>query len=125
MLQYTSIFISFSTDLLNETYHFYNHVLELETEIVKQRFVHVYLPNGEPCVIYFKKDHSPATYTVLNFQVIDIAKAVKHLTTKGVQFLPYSEPIKTDAQGISWDDNGSHLAWFKDPGGNIIALIEN
>ncbi|MEM9389686.1 MAG: VOC family protein [Bacteroidota bacterium] len=124
-MQYSSIFTSYSTHLLKETNQFYNQILELETEIVKERFIHVYLSNGEPLVIYLKANHQPATCTVLNFQVMDIAEAVKGLKAKGVQFLSYDEPIKTDQQGISWDDNGSNLAWFKDPGGNIIALIEN
>ncbi len=124
-MQYTSVFSSYSTHLLKETHDFYHEILKLDTEIVRQRFIHVYLPNGQPLIIYVKQDHRPSNYTVLNFQVTDIAETVRDLKTKGVSFLQYDEPIKTDDQGISWDDNGSHLAWFKDPGGNIIALIEN
>ena len=125
MLQHTSIFNSYSTHRLKETNHFYNKILGLDTQIVKERFIHVYLPSSEPLVIYFKEDHQPASYTVVNFQVVDITEAVNNLKSRGVQFLQYGEPIKTDQNGISWDDTGSHLAWFKDPGGNIIALIEN
>jgi len=125
MLNNSTIFSSFSTDKLFETHAFYTEILSLETELIEDRFIHVFPSSGEPVVIYYKPNHSPADFTVLNFQIKDIALIVKGLTEKGVDFLQYDDPIRTDASGISWDDEGSHLAWFKDPGGNILALIEN
>ena len=118
-------FFSFSTNLLNESKIFYEDILGLETAIVEDRFLHVQLPYNQPLVIYYKVNHQPASYTVLNFQVTGIQNIVNEMGNKGVVFEQYDPPIQTDEAGISWDDEGSHIAWFKDPGGNILALIEN
>ncbi len=118
-------FFSFSTNLLSESYHFYQNVLDLEVSQVNDKFLHVHFHTGNYFIIYHKDTHVPATYTVLNFQIVDIKQHVDELTRRGVAFLQYEAPIKTDDQGISCDDQGSHIAWFKDPGGNIISLIEH
>jgi len=125
MLNNATTFTSFSTSRLFETYQFYKDVLGVEVELVDNRFIHLYLTKEHPVIIYHKEDHVPARYTVLNFQITDIGSIVDELSKKGIEFLQYEEPIKTDAKGISWDKYGSHLAWFKDPGGNIVALVEN
>ncbi|MEM9339783.1 MAG: VOC family protein [Bacteroidota bacterium] len=119
------VFTSFSTNKLFESYTFYQELLGLEAELIGDRFLHIYRETGGPIVVYQKTDHVPADFTVLNFQIQDIESIVNQLIEKGITFLSYDEPIKTDQKGISWDDQGSHLAWFKDPGGNILALIEN
>lgn len=108
-----------------DTYLFYHEVLELDAELIDERFIHLYLPDGQVNVIYYKQDHKPADFTILNFQITDIEILVDQLMEKGISFLKYKEPFFTDHKGISWDEKGSHLAWFKDPGKNIIALIEN
>ena len=125
MLEQTTPFFSFSTNNLEETRQFYESVLGFEVEVRRDRFLHVQLPENRPLIIYYKENHSPASYTVLNFQVQDIGMLVDRLIEKGVIFEQYGPPIQTDAKGISWDEEGSHIAWFKDPGGNILALIEN
>lgn len=125
MLKNSIVYTSFSTNKLFESYAFYQNVLGLDVECVDDRFLHVYTKNENPVIIYHKEDHQAATFTVLNFQIENIAQVVNKLSTHGVSFLQYEAPIKTDPLGISWDDQGSHLAWFKDPGGNILALIEN
>ena len=125
MLANSVVYSSFSTDRLLDSFLFYKEVLGLEAELVNDRFMHLRLPGDHLHVVYQKEDHQPANHTVLNFQITEIEKAVRHLQKKGVKFLQYEKPIETDERGISWDDNGSHLAWFKDPGGNILALIEN
>ncbi|MEL7145909.1 MAG: VOC family protein [Bacteroidota bacterium] len=125
MLDKTTSFFSFSTNRFEETRQFYENILGFEVEVRRDRFLHVHLPSGEPLVIYDKADHVAATYTVLNFQVQNIAQLVDALIDRGVIFEQYGPPIQTDVKGISWDDEGSHIAWFRDPGGNILALIEH
>ena len=69
-------------------------------------------------------DHQPATFTVLNFPVDNVEKAVDELNKRGVRFEIYNDPnLKTDARGIS-RGNGPTIAWFKDPAGNILSVLE-
>ena len=72
--------------------------------------------------IYPKPNHEPATFTVLNFEVDDIDAAVDELAGKGVQFERY-EGLDQDERGIA-RDNGPSIAWFKDPAGNIISVLQ-
>lgn len=125
MLGQTTPFFSFSTNQLEETRRFYEVVLGFEVELRRDRFLHVQLPENRPLIIYYKEDHVPAGHTALNFQVTGIESLVDSLTAQGVVFEQYGPPIATDEKGISWDDEGSHIAWFRDPGGNILALIEH
>ena len=74
--------------------------------------------------MYPKPNHQPATFTVLNFPVDNVEKAVDELNQRGVRFEIYNEPdLKTDARGIS-RGNGPTIAWFKDPAGNILSVLE-
>lgn len=74
--------------------------------------------------VYPKPNHAPASFTVLNFQVDDIDEAVKQLSTLGVTLERYNLPdIKTDERGI-FNGPGHQIAWFKDPSGNILSVIE-
>ncbi|MEQ8240525.1 MAG: VOC family protein [Cyclobacteriaceae bacterium] len=124
MLRDATIFSSFSTDQLLESYHFYRNILGLNVALIDDRFLHIYLENNGYLVVYYKQNHIPAAHTVLNFQIENIEYLVDQLSVKGIVFLQYTYPIKTDTKGISWDEKGSQIAWFKDPGGNILALIE-
>jgi predicted enzyme related to lactoylglutathione lyase len=88
------------------------------------------LPGGGELFIYDKGlAHEPATFTVLNFVVEDIDAAVDALTKRGVQFEQYDNPqLKTDEKGIARGratDNGPDIAWFQDPAGNILAVLQN
>jgi len=75
-------------------------------------------------LIYPKSNHRPATFTVLNFPVDNVEKAVDKLCKRGVRFEVYNEPgLRTDARGIS-RGNGPTIAWFKDPAGNILSVLE-
>ena len=79
---------------------------------------------GTKALMYPKPNHQPATFTVLNFPVDNVEKAVDELSQRGVQFEVYNEPnLKTDARGIS-RGNGPTIAWFKDPAGNILSVVE-
>jgi hypothetical protein len=75
-------------------------------------------------MLYPKPDHQAATFTVLNFRVQDVEKYVDELTKKGVTFEQYGGAIKTDEKGISRGAEGPWIAWFKDPAGNILSVLQ-
>ncbi len=79
--------------------------------------------SGTRIGIYPKPDHAPATFTILNFMVEDIERAVDELAARGVRFEHYETP-KTDAKGIHRTPEVRPVAWFRDPAGNILAIIE-
>ncbi len=74
-------------------------------------------------MVYPKPDHVPATFTILNFLVDDIERAVDELTARGVRFERYDTP-RTDAKGIHRTPEVRPVAWFRDPAGNILSIIE-
>lgn len=80
------------------------------------------LPGGQRVLIYPKEDHQPATYTALNFEVHDIETAVDDLASRGVEFLRY-DAFPQDERGIM-REYGPPIAWFADPAGNVLALIQ-
>jgi catechol 2,3-dioxygenase-like lactoylglutathione lyase family enzyme len=84
---------------------------------------------GNAIFIYPKPDHEPATYTILNFPVDDIDKVVDELIGKGVEFEHYDEgDLKTDKKGIARGREagmGPDIAWFRDPSGNILSVLQN
>jgi len=80
---------------------------------------------GDPIFVYPKSNHEPATFTILNFQVESVERAVDELTKKGVRFEIYDNgDLKTDSKGISTDPRGPKIAWFKDPAGNFLSVLE-
>ena len=82
------------------------------------------ISNGGTVIIYPKPNHVPAEFTILNFPVSNIDEAVDELTERGVTFLQYDhETIRTDQKGIM-RGNGPDIAWFTDPAGNILSVIE-
>jgi predicted enzyme related to lactoylglutathione lyase len=82
------------------------------------------LTGGRDTFIYEKPDFVPATYTILNFVVDDVDQAVDRLTKKGVEFERY-EGFDQDEKGIARGDQGPAIAWFKDPAGNILSVLED
>ena len=127
MLEYTKTFSSFSVDDAAKAKEFYSQTLGLEVNDIPgidgpQR---INLHDGNSLMIYPKPDHVPATFTVFNFHVTDVEKAVDELTKKGVRFEIYDLPdIKTDTKGILRGERMPTIAWFKDPAGNILSIIE-
>src|SRR6188768_140817 len=84
----------------------------------------LHLAGGNNVLIYPKPDHVPANFTILNFPVNDVDRAVAELTDRGVRFEKYDGPqIKTDEKGIM-RGNGPTIAWFKDPAGNILSVVD-
>ena len=121
MLETNKAFSSFSVDDLQKAKEFYTQTLGLK---VKESEEGLELHPGETDVfIYPKPNHKPATFTVLNFLVSDIEATVDELKNKGVQFEHYDGEIKTDAKGIH-RNGGPTIAWFKDPAGNILSVLE-
>ncbi|SHM58165.1 hypothetical protein SAMN05444266_10975 [Chitinophaga jiangningensis] len=125
MLSSAPVFSSYSVNSLNEAKTFYQQVLGLSvTESPEPMGVlQLQLTGGHNIIIYPKKNHVPATFTVLNFKVKDVEATVDALAAKGVVFEHYTGEIQTDAKGIM-RGNGPVIAWFKDPAGNILSVIQ-
>lgn len=126
MFKSAKAFSSFSTDDIAKAKEFYGEVLGLEVtpQPDMQGLLGVHLATGGEVMIYPKHDHTPATFTVLNFPVDDIDAAMKELTARGVRFEVYdSAGIKTDEKGVLRGE-GPLIAWFKDPAGNILSVLQ-
>jgi predicted enzyme related to lactoylglutathione lyase len=116
-------FSSFSVHDLEETKKFYGQTLGLEISESEQG-LNLLLKGGNEVFIYPKPDHSPATFTILNFIVDDIDQKVDELTKLGVSFQIYNKgELKTDNKGIF--HGKPKIAWFKDPSGNFLSILEN
>ena len=123
MLRTSKAFSGFSVDDIQKAKEFYGRTLELEVS-ESNGLLKLHLAGGNIVLIYPKPNHSPATFTVLNFPVNNVDEAVDELTQRGVRFEIYNEPdLKTDKKGIM-RGNGPTIAWFKDPAGNILSLLE-
>jgi catechol 2,3-dioxygenase-like lactoylglutathione lyase family enzyme len=121
MLETKSAFSSFSVNDLQKAKQFYSQTLGLK---VKESEMGLEIHPGDTDVfIYPKPNHTPASFTVLNFLVDDIDKAVDELNQKGVRFEHYEDEIKTNEKGIH-HNGGPSIAWFKDPAGNILSVLE-
>ena len=121
------VFSGFSVNDLAKAKDFYTNTLglELADETMGLNFK---LPGGGTLFVYDKPDHQPSTFTVLNFVVEDIDVAVDELAGKGVAFERYPDmPAAQDDKGIMRSDNpknGPSIAWFKDPAGNILSVLQ-
>ena len=122
MLQASKAFSGFSVDAIQKAKAFYQDTLGLVVKDGPMGTLQLHLEGGTSILIYPKKDHTPATFTILNFPVEDVAQTVEALTKKGIVFEQYPE-LNTDAKGISHNE-GPLIAWFKDPAGNIVSIIE-
>lgn len=128
MLKSVAVLSSLSVNDQEKAKDFYTQVLglSLEDESMGLKFA---LPGGGKLFIYPKEDHQPATYTALNFIVENIDDAVDELTNSGVKFERYNNmPVQQDEKGImrgQTSGQGPDIAWFKDPAGNILSLIQD
>jgi catechol 2,3-dioxygenase-like lactoylglutathione lyase family enzyme len=121
MLRDSPAFSGFSAEDLGAERAFYAEVLGLSvTE--DHGILTLHLAGGGTVVIYPKPNHEPASFTVLNFPVDDVDAAVDALVGKGVRFERYPG-LDQDERGIM-RDNGPTIAWFRDPAGNILSVIE-
>lgn len=121
-------FSSFAVNDLAAAKQFYGGTLGLDMK-EDEMGLRLNVADGNGIFIYPKPDHEPAIYTILNFPVDDINSAVDELTSKGVQFEHYDEgQIKTDEKGIARglaSGRGPNIAWFRDPAGNILSVLED
>ena len=125
MLKHSKAFSGFSVDDISKAKKFYGETLGLEVKDNPMGLIELIIEGGSHIIIYPKPNHVAATFTVLNFPVANIDEAADELTTKGITFEQYNEPIKTDEKGICRSDGkGPDIAWFKDPAGNILSVLE-
>jgi predicted enzyme related to lactoylglutathione lyase len=122
MFKSATSFSSFSVNDVKAAKDFYGQMLGLDvSETPEALELHT---NDNTIFLYPKPNHAPASFTVLNFQVNDIEEAVQELDAMGVSLEHYNLPdIKTDERGI-FKGPGHQIAWFKDPAGNILSVIE-
>ena len=121
MLRDNAAFSGFSANDIAAAKRFYGETLGVEVS-EDNGMLNLGLAGGQRVLIYPKDNHEPATFTVLNFEVSDIDAAVDELTSKGVAFERY-EGAGQDAKGIA-REYPPPIAWFKDPAGNILAVIQ-
>jgi predicted enzyme related to lactoylglutathione lyase len=123
MLGDSKAFSGFSANDIEKAKEFYGRTLGLKVS-ESNGLLTLHLAGGNNVLIYPKPNHTPAKFTVLNFPVDDVDQTVDELTKRGVRFEIYDLPdIKTDKKGIM-RGNGPTIAWFKDPAGNILSVIE-
>ena len=126
ILKESRAFSGFAVPNLDAAKKFYGDTLGLDVTTGSMDVLELHLAGGNDVLIYPKPDHVPATYTMLNFPVANVERTVDELTTRGVRFEHYDMPrLKTDAKGICRDSGGPVIAWFKDPAGNILSVLES
>jgi catechol 2,3-dioxygenase-like lactoylglutathione lyase family enzyme len=122
MLGNSKAFSGFAAPDLEAARRFYGETLGLEVAQENDELLNLRLAGDRPTLIYSKPDFEPATYTILNFPVEDIDAAVDELVSRGVEIERY-DGFGQDEKGIA-RDAGPPIAWFKDPAGNILAVLQ-
>ena len=122
MLKVDRAFSGFSVNDLDVAREFYGVTLRVPIE---ESPAGIRLKIGNGILVYPKQDHEPSTYTMLNFPVDNIDQAVDELTAKGIKFEQYGgiTDKKGVARGLS-HDRGPDIAWFKDPAGNVLSVLQ-
>jgi predicted enzyme related to lactoylglutathione lyase len=126
MFKNTKAFSGFSVNDIPAAKTFYSDVLGLQAEQNPEMggILTLHITGGGKIIIYPKPNHVPASFTILNFPVPDVSETVKQLKTKGVKFESYDWPgFKTDDDNI-FRGGGPLIAWFTDPAGNILSVIQ-
>lgn len=124
MVPYTRAFSGFSVDDLQKAKSFYSEILGLKVINNPMGLIELETDGNNNILVYPKPNHTPATFTICNFVVENIDEVVDALHLKGVNFEQYGAPTKTNEKGICRNPNGPSIAWFKDPAGNILSIIE-
>lgn len=119
MLASSAAFSGFSVDDVPAARKFYGEVLGLPVD-EEHGMLHLHLGTGAEVLVYPKPEHTPATYTMLNFPVADIDAAVAELRRHGVRFEAYDN---VDDTGV-YRGEGPPIAWFRDPAGNILSVLQ-
>lgn len=127
--QTSGAFSGFSVDDIDAARTFYGETLGMEVATNEMGFLDIRLPQGGSIFVYGKPDHSPATFTILNFPVADVEAAVDDLNARGVVTKIYTDPdLGTDAKGIAHGgppgvEGAPDIAWFTDPAGNVLSVM--
>ena len=124
--QTTHAFSGFSVDDIDAARAFYGDTLGLEVTTNAMGFLDIRLPQGGSILVYAKPNHTPASFTILNFPVDDVEAAVDDLNARGVVTKIYTDPdFGTDAKGIAHGapGRGPDIAWFTDPAGNVLSVL--
>jgi catechol 2,3-dioxygenase-like lactoylglutathione lyase family enzyme len=127
MLRNSKAFSSFAVRDLDAARRFYGQTLGVDVSDVPgmKGILQLNLAGGASVLVYPKPDHTPATFTVLNFPVENVERAHAALVERGVRFEVYEKgPVKTDAKGIASGGEGPRIAWFRDPSGNVLSILE-
>jgi catechol 2,3-dioxygenase-like lactoylglutathione lyase family enzyme len=123
MFRDANAFSGFSVDDLERAKQFYGETLGLSVS-ENPAGLELHLGGGATVFVYPKPNHEPATFTILNFPVASIDEAVDELTAVGVTFERY-DGLEQDEKGIARGGGGPNIAWFKDPAGNILSVLED
>jgi catechol 2,3-dioxygenase-like lactoylglutathione lyase family enzyme len=121
MFANTKAFSGFAVDDVQKAQEFYGGTLGLKTS-EEHGLLTLHIAGDRPTLVYPKPNHVPADYTILNFPVEDIDKAVDELTARGVRFERY-DGFEQDEKGIQRNE-GPYIAWFKDPAGNVLSVLQ-
>ena len=123
MFKDTKAFSGFAVNDAQKAKEFYGQTLGLEVSEA-HGLLTLHIAGGTNILMYPKENHIPATYTILNFPVANIEQAVDELVRRGVQFESYNDGgLVTDDRGI-FRGGGPKIAWFKDPAGNLLSVLE-
>lgn len=128
MFHHDKPFSGFSVNNLDQARKFYHDTLGVEVDEAPMGMLKLKIDDDTDVFVYEKPNHTPASFTILNFPVDDVEEAVDELKDKGVRFETYKEgDIKTNEKGIASPGGGRapKIAWFKDPAGNILSVLEN
>ncbi len=121
MFENTKAFSGFSADDVPAAKKFYGETLGIKVS-EENGILTLHIAGDRATLIYPKEDHTPASFTILNFPVDDIEKAVDELAERGVEFERY-DGFDQDEKGI-FRGGGPYIAWFKDPAGNILSVLQ-
>ena len=126
MLTDSKAFSGFAVDDLEAARPFYEDTLGLKVSVIDEEggLMALNLAGGRDVFVYRKPDHAPANYTILNFRVDDIEQTVDELSSRGVRFERY-DGFDQDEKGITRGAPGPAIAWFTDPAGNILSVLED
>jgi catechol 2,3-dioxygenase-like lactoylglutathione lyase family enzyme len=120
MLKDSKAFSGFSVDDVPRAKEFYGETLGIDVG-EENGLLHLRTGGGNTVLVYPKDNHVPAEYTVLNFPVDDVEATVRELTARGIVFERYVD--EQDELGINRGP-GPLIAWFKDPAGNVLSIIQ-
>ena len=123
MFRNARAFSGFAVDDIAAAKEFYGGTLGLDVSEADMGLLMLHLAGGTEVIIYPKPNHTPASFTILNFPVDDIGEAVDELTRRGVRFERY-EQFEQDEKGIARGNGGPQIAWFTDPAGNVLSVLE-